>query len=138
MAEKSGSNYSKRMSTLKRSAQGETAPEGTAVSPDHHSVIGITLRRRLALHRLILLLSGLTLLFLSVACICIGAADISFTDVWRSIFAGITGSGRETLSLGTYAIVWDIRLPRVAMALIAGAALSSCGWACREFYETLS
>mgnify|MGYP000953700857 CR=1 FL=1 len=55
-----------------------------------------------------------------------GSYDLSLQDVYRTIFAGIVSSfhPEDTVS---HTIVWEIRLPRIAMAIIAGASLGVAG-----------
>ena len=61
--------------------------------------------------------------------ICIGAADISFKEVYEIIYKHIIGT---TYQKGTVEfihdyIIWNIRLPRALFALIAGAGLAVGG-----------
>ena len=88
--------------------------------------IQIRLKQRVFYRRLILIVSGLTLLCIAITSLCIGPANLSLGIVWKTIAAGILGKS-GLVSVGTYAIIWDIRFPRVVMALISGAALSICG-----------
>ncbi len=56
-----------------------------------------------------------------------GSADISFVDVYRTVFRhAIPGDAVEDVG-HTHVIVWRLRLPRVLMGLIAGVALGSTG-----------
>ena len=92
--------------------------------------ISLPLRRRARKRRTILIVSAVVLLGVSITSISLGSAGIPFAEVWRSVWAGIFHRGEGLpggITLGTYAVVWDIRLPRVFMALICGAALSTCG-----------
>ena len=61
--------------------------------------------------------------------ITLGARDIHFFDVYRILFEHISGVSYETGSPAWWDdyIVWDIRLPRVMVAVVAGIALSVCG-----------
>ena len=120
------------MSTLESINRSAARSDNTSGGVHIASRLAARHRRRMV----ILVVSVFVLFFLSLTSISIGAAHIPFEDVWRAIIAGVFsglgagGSGSELageLAKGTYAIVWDIRLPRVFMALICGAALSTCG-----------
>jgi iron complex transport system permease protein len=68
-----------------------------------------------------LLILGLTgLLFGMMVSIAVGAADISLQTVWDAIFHFIPGSVQHQ-------IIWELRLPRVIMAGMVGAALAVSG-----------
>ncbi|MGH3758494.1 FecCD family ABC transporter permease [Actinophytocola sp.] len=56
----------------------------------------------------------------------LGAADLGGTRVVAEIWAQLTG-GRSPLSATEAAIVWEIRLPRVVLAGLVGAALAMAG-----------
>ena len=64
-------------------------------------------------------------LFLAVS---MGSVQISLSDTYRIIFSKM-GAPLDIgdLSKSTLAIVWNMRLPRVFLALIVGAGLSMCG-----------
>ncbi|MDY3118930.1 MAG: iron ABC transporter permease [Peptoniphilus sp.] len=70
--------------------------------------------------------AGLSLFFLaSVACgLYLGYADLSVSDLFGALFRGVTGKGGEDVA---YAIVMDIRLPRVLLAVLTGVALAVSG-----------
>ena len=80
-------------------------------------------RRPLA--RLLAIEVGL-LLVLGFASLCIGAGDLSPADVVRSTVAQISG-GEPTLSRGMHDVLWNLRLPRVVLAILVGAALAGAG-----------
>ncbi len=72
----------------------------------------------------------LLLLFLTVAVsVSIGSADLSFKVVWQIIishafpFLDLDKSWPETADI----IVWQIRMPRVFLAILVGAALAAAG-----------
>ncbi len=75
---------------------------------------------------IILALCMLGAFFLASFSICIGSADLSFGDVWSTFFPS-----KQLLNNPDYQsmhdIVWLLRLPRVMMALLAGAGLALCG-----------
>jgi iron complex transport system permease protein len=70
-------------------------------------------------------------LALAAACmvgIMVGAAGISPSEVLRSILSKIPGVNLESgLSERDEAILWQIRMPRVMLAVIVGSMLSSAG-----------
>lgn len=53
----------------------------------------------------------------------LGAADISFTDVWRSIFPSETTTDTGFVQR----IIWELRMPRAILALLAGCGLAISG-----------
>jgi iron complex transport system permease protein len=56
----------------------------------------------------------------------LGAANLGWTRVLAEVWAQVTG-GRSPLSATEAAIVWEIRLPRVILAGLVGAALAMAG-----------
>ncbi|MCL2594415.1 MAG: iron chelate uptake ABC transporter family permease subunit [Promicromonosporaceae bacterium] len=82
-------------------------------------------------------LAGSAVLVASViVAVTIGPAEISITDVWRSIASNLClGEGRclsdvfglESLPRLRDAMVWDVRLPRVLTAAAVGGGLAICG-----------
>jgi iron complex transport system permease protein len=72
-------------------------------------------------------LLGLVVLAASiVGAVTFGAADLSVTEVWRSIAAHL-GVGSSDLSRIRDGIVWELRLPRVLTAAAVGAGLALSG-----------
>lgn len=64
-------------------------------------------------------------LFLSVS---LGAVKINLLDTYRIVFSKLGWfSNIRYLSKSSIAIVWNMRVPRVLLAIIAGAGLSICG-----------
>lgn len=61
-----------------------------------------------------------------VLSVTLGPADISATEVWRSILARL-GIGESSLSTLRDGIVWELRMPRVLAAAAVGAGLALCG-----------
>ena len=61
--------------------------------------------------------------------ITLGGRDIGFFEVYRLIFDHLMGATYELASPEWWDdfIVWDLRLPRVLVAIVAGMALSVCG-----------
>ncbi|MCC5851240.1 MAG: iron ABC transporter permease [Alkalimonas sp.] len=71
-------------------------------------------------HPLRWLLAVLMLLITLLMSIRLGSASISYAQLWQLLSGA---SGDATLDT----IVWQIRLPRIAMAFFAGAGLAICG-----------
>lgn len=53
----------------------------------------------------------------------VGSYDMSITDVYRIMAQGIMNPGETTADL----VIWNVRLPRVCMGILAGAGLGICG-----------
>ena len=49
----------------------------------------------------------------------IGAGDIAPAEAWRAIF--------DSTDAHAHAVMWELRIPRTAVALVVGAALGVCG-----------
>lgn len=81
---------------------------------------------------LLLLLLGLILAVLVVFALGQGAYPLSGTEVLRALAAGF-GNDPEAGQNQAVRVVWDLRLPRIAAALLVGAALSTAGAA----YQTM-
>ncbi|WP_442946290.1 putative F420-0 ABC transporter permease subunit [Oerskovia sp. USHLN155] len=65
-----------------------------------------------------------------VVAVTIGPADLTWSDVWRSVatHVGLGGLlGLEPLPLLQDGMVWQLRLPRVLTAAAVGAGLAICG-----------
>lgn len=54
-----------------------------------------------------------------------GSADIGSGDVWRTVGSRLIGG--EPVDPATDAIIWQIRLPRVVLSALVGAALAGAG-----------
>ena len=64
-------------------------------------------------------------LFLAVS---LGSITIDIQDTYQIIFSKLGFSlGTDKLSPSTIAIVWNMRVPRVILGILAGAGLSVCG-----------
>ena len=69
---------------------------------------------------------GLILLFVAsiVGGLYLGYADLSLGDILGALSRGLAGKGGDDVA---YAIVMDIRLPRVLLAILTGVALAVSG-----------
>src|SRR5215216_2143454 len=85
-------------------------------------------RNRLTQRRLIITLVVLSvvLVLLGLFAIALGSEHVSITSILKIIASGITG-GATDVSPEQKIIIVDIRLPRVLMAIVVGAALSVAG-----------
>jgi len=85
-------------------------------------------RERLTAQRLAITLAALAMLLIAVgvASIAVGSEHVGFTNVIRVIAAEITGRAAD-VSPQQRIIIADIRLPRVLMAVVVGAALAVAG-----------
>jgi iron complex transport system permease protein len=72
------------------------------------------------------LVAVLVLLVVLVVAVLFGAGDLGWQRVFGEIVAELTG-GRSPLSEREAAIVWQLRVPRVLLAGLVGAALSMSG-----------
>lgn len=54
-----------------------------------------------------------------------GAAGIGTADMFRFLWAGVTGGTVHADDFAAYTIVWEIRLPRVVFAAAVGGGLSA-------------
>jgi iron complex transport system permease protein len=68
----------------------------------------------------------LVLLVVAVGATLIGAAGLGWTRVARELLAQLTG-GTSPLSAQEAAIIWQLRVPRVVLAGLVGAALAVAG-----------
>jgi iron complex transport system permease protein len=93
-------------------------------APDPAIDVTFSLRPRLGL--LAALAAGLVLV--SAVALVVGAYRLSAADVWATILARL-GLAGKALPEGRLhdTVVWNMRLPRIIMAITVGAALSSSG-----------
>ncbi len=91
----------------------------------HDDVLGIAAQRR----RTTLLLAGLIVALLVTGLVAVGtgAIGISPATVARIIGHQLTGLGDVTWTPPEEAIVWQVRLPRVLLGMLAGSGLAVCG-----------
>lgn len=75
-----------------------------------------------------LLLGLLLLLFASVLCgVGLGASDVGWERTLRLLWAGLSGGDLPAGDRAAYTIAWEIRLPRVVLAVVVGAGLATVG-----------
>lgn len=81
--------------------------------------------------RLILVLSFLGAVFIAIASLFMGTANIRFGDVFKILLASFPGMKErislEGLSEGTIRIITGLRLPRAILAFLSGAGLAAVG-----------
>lgn len=77
------------------------------------------------IHRKILFLAvtAIALVLVTGIAVTVGSYDMSLADVYRIIAQGIMNPGDTTADL----VIWNVRLPRVCMGVLAGAGLGICG-----------
>lgn len=88
---------------------------------------GITRSRGFYIGLLIFLIAFLVLSFLLA--ISLGTVSISFVDTYKIVIGKIFGqeSLYEGLRKSTISIVWNMRVPRVLLGILAGGGLALCG-----------
>lgn len=69
----------------------------------------------------------------ALAALCIGRISISPGDLFHSLAVHMTGSGE--VSARTEMVLWNIRLPRILLALLCGAGLSVSGCAFQSLFS---
>ena len=79
--------------------------------------------------RLALILAAAGCILLIYFCTVLGAASVSLGDVNRILLHEIFHMPveMEGISAGSIAIIRDVRLPRVLLGFLTGAALAVCG-----------
>lgn len=70
--------------------------------------------------RTIVLITGLLLIIAAVVAIGLGSVTISIPDILQTIFSSSSTDVNDT-------IIWDIRLPRVVLAMVIGANIAISG-----------
>jgi len=68
-------------------------------------------------------ITAAVLLFAAGVAVTIGSYDMNLCDTYRIIIQGLINPGTSTADL----VIWNVRLPRVLMAVLAGAGLGICG-----------
>lgn len=78
-------------------------------------------------HILLPILFGAILLLAAIGAIFIGAIDIPFKMVWGSFLHRFHVSSDIIVPAFYDTTIWQLRLPRIVMSLLAGASLAVCG-----------
>lgn len=105
-----------------------TATRRTRPSPPPEPAAAPDRARRRDAGKLLLILGGTVLSALAlVVSVTIGTVGIGFLDVVEAVRLRIFGGTLEADFAQAYAVITELRLPRVLLAFIAGAALSVSG-----------
>ncbi|WP_134727911.1 FecCD family ABC transporter permease [Amycolatopsis nivea] len=75
----------------------------------------------------VLLGLGVALLGSIVIAVGFGTVAVPVTHTWAFLRAGLFGGTISPDEVGEYRIIWDLRLPRVLLAVVVGAGLSTVG-----------
>ena len=68
---------------------------------------------------------GFLLVVVATLSLTVGASDLDLPLIWQMAMSALGGKG--DISLQHSVIFWDIRLPRMVLAILVGAALASAG-----------
>lgn len=103
-------------------------PDATE-EPTRNAITDSSTKKRSRATRLGLLLGSLIVaLFISIVCgVALGPTNIALDDAARLLFEALRGGVISQRDASSYYIVWDIRLPRVLLAAVVGAGLSTVG-----------
>ncbi|MGC4938667.1 FecCD family ABC transporter permease [Kribbella sp. DT2] len=76
-----------------------------------------------------LIVAGLsvTLVVSLLLAVGLGAIQVPYDDALRYLWAGLTGGVISGDDVAAYSVIWDVRTPRVLLAAVVGAGLSSVG-----------
>ncbi|MCL2642657.1 MAG: iron ABC transporter permease [Candidatus Bathyarchaeota archaeon] len=83
-------------------------------------------RKIVAKRGLFIVVSVVLLIVISGVALALGSADMTFFDAYLAIFARFSPGWFNVSSLA-YTVVWTLRLPRILLAISAGAALAMSG-----------
>lgn len=75
----------------------------------------------------VLLVTAIVTILLLLWFVSIGTAGVSLADVWRAVAILVTGGDVPEDFSANYKIIVNLRLPRIIVAALAGAALSLAG-----------
>lgn len=82
---------------------------------------------------ILMILISLTAIFI---CTTIGGADVSVGQTIQILSYKVTGKGNiQGIKDSTIAIIWNLRFPRVLLALLVGGSLSVCGVAYQGIFK---
>src|SRR5699024_7901118 len=102
--------------------------ERSAPAPETPGADGARISRRRERRKLAVLATGLLVSALAlVTAVTIGTSGVGMGDVLRSVQVGLFGGTISAEFASTYAVITQLRLPRVLLAFTAGAALSVSG-----------
>lgn len=90
-----------------------------AARPDGPPATAGGRRRQRDRRPLLLLIAAAILVMVMVAGVSLGSVRVSLADIWPALLGDHTGSGRF--------IVWNLRLPRVLLAVLVGMNLAVAG-----------
>jgi len=83
--------------------------------------------KKLTVRKFIFIFGGIVgIIALSILACSVGAANISFFEVAKVIFAKLTGLNLAVRKVAD-TVVWKVRFPRVLLAIVAGAGLAVSG-----------
>jgi iron complex transport system permease protein len=97
-----------------------------SIRPSESGIVAAEEHRR-RIQYLILFLACLVLILTAVLSMTAGAASLSVSDIVKALITPVRPRDGIAVSRTTLAIVWNIRLPRICLALISGAGLAMCG-----------
>jgi len=86
---------------------------------------GTVLGDRSARARLVIAGLGVLTVLVAALSLTVGASDLTLSVLWDKALASL--SGEAGLSLRHDVILWDIRMPRMVLGLLVGAALATAG-----------
>ena len=86
------------------------------------------------LRSLFILLSFLLIPLTVIICLGIGRYSLSPFQIIQSFFDALTGSGGDGMAK---TVIFKVRLPRILLALAAGAGLACSGRPSRGFFQIL-
>ncbi|MHB8279993.1 MAG: FecCD family ABC transporter permease [Candidatus Humimicrobiaceae bacterium] len=69
----------------------------------------------------------IVMVLMSICAVRVGSADLSIWDVIRAVAGKIAPGTMENTSVTKANIIWQLRMPRILMAIVCGAGLSMCG-----------
>ncbi|MCC5951355.1 MAG: iron ABC transporter permease [Acidimicrobiia bacterium] len=112
--------------TLPSSIDGSVSIDRPSVleGPDHQ--LRRTLAGRARVRAIALLVGVVSVLAAAVVAVSVGAAGLSVSDAALAVADRLPGTS-ALVDANTASIVWELRLPRIALAVVGGAALALSG-----------
>ncbi len=109
--------------TLSTLTQRSSAPNGA--TPTARQTVG---RNRYRSHVVFVVVGLVAILVASVISVQMGTSGATIGDVFGAVFSKITGSvPSDPAVLKAQTIIWELRLPRVGLAILGGTALAIAG-----------